>query len=684
MKVRTIRTFYLLIIPFILLSCDNKPYSSSLTLNVNQEIVKKDKSILPEDIPLEVTQYSITGQGPNEKDTFSISTRENKTTVKGLTIGTWDIFAVGKNADDLVLVSGSKSVKITKDPTTTVIELDTLVGTGNISLTFNWDPDLITNPKLELNLTNQNNEKIVATPSSIDYSLGVASFDSVEKAGSYTINSKLYDGEVLLAGCIEAIRVVMNKTSSGIINFTLNEDSIPETSDDTIVINNQAGVPISCTIEEVNEVIPYNQKIYPKLVENNDLPLNELSISWYLDGSLIGSGINCSLSPSLGFHRLDVVVDNGDLGSTSSASKEFEVTLNAPAYLPKVVATINHGDNGFYVGNNMHICYLPDNKIISYCGDTNTLQICRIINNRFEVLNTYNNSSEMPLSNVVDMKVDKIRNRVFISDETSNTISIYDYSYNKLNKYFYDDTYHKYAQHFGSIFIRPEDFLVFDHLGDSYREYAIDPILNSKFFAINMVKDPDDYSYHCTKGIMSPNQDAITFCSDTGYVSHAYNTPGYNNCLLRATGPLEYDIDEVFVAAALNWKTFLIGANNRIIEGSLMGEDLNFSTELCEIESYVSESYGLPNFENVINFIYYTNYNNINNDYDLKKIYALCSGSNSLLAFDYDETDYSLTYIGKEDLSDFTPENGVLSNDKETLILWGNNEKCVKLCKINK
>ena len=197
----------------------------------------------------------------------------------------------------------------------------------------------------------------------------------------------------------------------------------------------------------------------------------------------------------------------------------------------------------------------------------------------------------MPIANVIDIKVDSIRYRVFISEESTNAIYIYDYSYNKLTKYFSDDTYHKYANHFGQIFIRPQDFLVFDHLGDSYREYNIDPINDSSFYAVSMVKNPDEITYHCSKGLMSPNLDSVAFASDTGYISFAYNTPGYSNCLLRATSPIRYNANEILVAGALDWKTFIAGANNRIIIGSLSGDDLNYSSTLEEKKTYISNTY---------------------------------------------------------------------------------------------
>ena len=682
MKKHFINFTICLFLLFLLFSCDDKTYSSTLTLNINQKNIKKDKSILPEDIPLDVTQFTITGQGPNKNDTFKINTSEDKTVIRGINIGEWDLFAVGKNKDGLILVSGETTITITTEATSAIIELDQLVGSGTMSIEYNWNPSLVTNPKLELDLRNQNNEKIIATPTSINYDLGVATFESVAKAGSYILNSKLYDGDVLLAGCVEAIRIVMNKTSSGLICFNLNEENYIETSDEPIILNNHAGIPITCSIADVNEVVPYNQKIYPKIVENNNLPLNELSINWYIDGRLIGSGPNCSISPSLGFHRIDVVIDNGDIGSTSSASKEFEVKLNSPSFLPKVISTINHGDNGYYIGSNMKICYLPDNKILSYCGDTKTLQICRIVNNTIEVLNTYNNSTEIPLSFVNDIKVDYTNNRIFISEQTTNSINIYDYNYNKLNKYFSDNTIHKYSKNFGDIFIRSNDFFVFDQLGDSYREYNIDPKESAIFHVINMVQNPDSIVYHCTKGLMSPNKDAITYFSDTGYVSHAYNTPGYSNCLLRSTFPLIYEPNEALVAGALDWKTFIIGANNRIIIGSLVGEDLNFSTEICEKKTYVSGSYGLPDFENISNFIYYNEYNNLTNKYEISCLYAISEGTNELLAFSVDKENFTLNYIGKEELTNFTPTNGTLSNDNETLILWGQNEQSIKICKI--
>ena len=476
----------------------------------------------------------------------------------------------------------------------------------------------------------------------------------------------------------------MNKTSEGTIYFNIDENQTTNNNNDIpIVLNNKSGVPITCYIDDVPQVVSYNQEIFPTLKEENNIPLSEFNIDWYLDGSLIGSGLDCSFKPKIGSHRLDVIIDNGDIGSISSAHKDFNVKINAPSYLPKVIATIENGENGFYIGNKMIIRFLPDNKIISYCKDTHTLQICRLINNSVEVIKTYNNSYEMPLSNVIDIQVDIARNRVFISEQSTNTISIYDYSFNKLTKYFSDNTYHKYAKNFGQIFIRPTDFLVFDYLGDSYREYKIDPKLDSKFFAIAMVNNPDDITYHCTKGLMSPNQDSVAFASDTGYVSLAYNVPNYSNYLLRASDPLQYNPNEILVAGALNWKTFIAGAQNRIIVGELDSEDSIYATTLKETKTYVSGTQGLPEFSSVTNFIYYLDYDNLTNKNTLEKVYALCKESNSLLAFDVNQTSLELTYFGKEDLIDFSPTDGVLSQDKETLILTGDNEKCIKICKIH-
>ncbi len=675
---------FILFITFFLIitGCEENNSTSSLILNLDQEKITRNKSILPEDIPLEVTQYTVNGNGPFEKDSFTVNTRDNKTTIKGLTMGNWDLFAVGKNSDGLLLVSGTATVEISNKPSEAIIELNKLVGNGNIDIDFIWDPELTNNPKLELELINQSNTKLNVTPTTIDYTSGIATFETVARSDSYTLNAKLYDSDILIAGCIEAIRVVMNKTSRGSIHFNLNQETNTE-GDIPIVINNNLGIPITCHINDVPQVVAFNQDIYPVLVEENNLPLNNVSIDWYLDGALIGSGENCKFKPTIGFHRLDVIVESGDIGSTSSAFREFEVKINAPSYMPKVVSTINNGDNGFYAGSNMHVCFLPDSKLISYCGETHTLQICRLINNNIEVIKTYNNSFDMPLSNVVDMKVDYTRNRVFISEQSTNSLSIYDYSYNKLTKYFFEDTYHQYANHFGQIFVRPKDFLVFDHLGDSYREYKIEPDLDRKFFAINMIKDPDDVNYHCTRGMMSPNLDAVAFASDTGYISLAFNTPGYSNCLLKATSGLRYNANEILVAGALDWKTFIAGANNRIIVGTLIGENLKYSTTLEETKTYVSKTYGLPEFSDVCNFIYYMGYDTIQNLATIEKVYALCKGSNSLLAFDINQQTFTLSYLGKEDLVDFSPDNGVLSKNKKILILTGENEKCIKICQIH-
>ena len=138
-------TFIMLLITILLsfVSCESQQTTSSLILKLKQDTLK---SILPEDIPLEVTQFTITGKGPLEDDYFNINIKDNETTIKGLTLGTWDLFAVGKNIDGLLLVSGSTTVEIDKNPTSAEIELNKLVGNGNIKINFIWNPEYTNNP----------------------------------------------------------------------------------------------------------------------------------------------------------------------------------------------------------------------------------------------------------------------------------------------------------------------------------------------------------------------------------------------------------------------------------------------------------------------------------------------------------------------------------------------------------
>ena len=231
-------------------SCEERLESATLRVSL-----QRDRSIVPENYPMEVTSYRISGEGP-ESETFSVETSKESVSLEGLVIGDWHILAEGLNANGDVLVTGETDHRLTGTNGSCTIVLSELVGEGSLSVVLNWDPDRISDePSIEIELTPQYGG---GSPASIDRDSfsaadGSASFSGEGyPAGSYILAARLYDGTVQVAGFVEAVRIAGDQESAAVIEFDL--DRYP-TEPGTLELVNSTGVPVVCTIEGISDTV---------------------------------------------------------------------------------------------------------------------------------------------------------------------------------------------------------------------------------------------------------------------------------------------------------------------------------------------------------------------------------------------------------------------------------------------
>ena len=299
-------------------SCEESADHATLRVNLRQ-----DRSIVPEDFPLEIDSYRITGDGPGS-ESFSVETDNQTVSLEGLIIGEWHITAEGLNKNNDVLVTGEADHRLSATNGSCTIVLENLVGTGSLEVSLSWDPERIAGEAtVELELTPQygTEEKQVLELTEIDAASGSASYSgSGYPSGSYVLSARLYDGDVQVAGFVEAVRIAGDQISKGTVEFDL--DRYP-TEPGTLEVVNNTGVPVSCVIEGLEDTVDADIPITVTLSSETD-DVSSYSIIWYLDGNQIGEGAEAEFTPTVGTHRIDVVASTSRLGTSGSASINFE------------------------------------------------------------------------------------------------------------------------------------------------------------------------------------------------------------------------------------------------------------------------------------------------------------------------------------------------------------------------
>ena len=363
-------------------SCEERLESATLRVSL-----QRDRSIVPESYPMEVTSYRISGEGP-ETETFSVETSKESVSLEGLVIGDWHILAEGLNTDGDVLVTGETDHRLTGTNGSCTIVLSELVGEGSLSVVLNWNPDRISDePSIEIELTPQYGG---GSPASIDRDSfsaadGSAAFSGEGyPAGSYILAARLYDGTVQVAGFVEAVRIAGDQESAAVIEFDL--DRYP-TEPGTLELVNSTGVPVVCTIEGISDTVDADIPITVSM-ESATQDTSGFLISWYLDGNLIGEGPETEFTPIAGTHRLDVVASTSRIGTTGSASVNFEALQATAEGVPSHGSLIEDSEDLPLSGQTI-VRFLPDGRAMIVSNAERKVQIASIIRNSLNVDRSY-------------------------------------------------------------------------------------------------------------------------------------------------------------------------------------------------------------------------------------------------------------------------------------------------------
>jgi len=649
--------------------CKEEPGRSSLHLTM-QSNDDQSRSILPEDTPLEVSRYAVTGTGP-QGSTFELQSTNPTMEVEGLLMGNWEILAVGQNSDGVNLVSGSTTCSLTSEPTNALIELNSLMGTGTMNVQFTWDNTKISNPSIDLWVTDPDGVKNKVNPTTSNYINGSIYYSATYPSGSYMLQSRLYSGTAAVAGCAEVVRIVGGKTTDGTIALDL--DKYPEIPSSLTLIN-KVGTPIECSISGITTSVTALQEVTASVTipesENNE----GLGVLWFLDGEQISSSLDCPFTPSTGTHRLDLIAKGALQASSGSASISFKaIVAGTPGY-PVLANTVTDNTDGLKISGNTKIAFLPDGKILLASSIHSTLQICRIVRDSLEVIRTYTQAEGFNTAMITDMLVDKNTNRVAIADNQNPGITLYQYNPTNvsLTKLFSRDnvayTYESTETTFASI-----SSLVLDPITGIL--YNVVPGTNmlphSNIFATQASEfNMNTYTFWALDPIeisgiaMSPFLNRLAWYSTEQNLLKISKRSSSGNIFSYLRDYSSTDIPYFEGISAVEF----ISDINLITGGS---NALNrFQYSLClvdtgedgweQVETWISGLDGIGEMQAIVQL--FTNASR-------SLLYVLCKGSKNIKIFSIQQGTNALVYEQTVSLAGFSPSKAVISPNKENMLV---------------
>jgi hypothetical protein len=261
--------------------------------------------------PMAVTSYDVDGAGPADASFQRLGATAGTLTVTGLRPGDWGVTVSGNNTEGAHVASGTVRVKVVAGETASKdVVVSPVTGTGTLAVTMKWPPGQLKDPLVRGTLTPRG-----GLPTAITLALqgeGLSGFTGIAcAAGYYTLTLSLLDGESVICGGAEAIRVSADSETTVAFAFTPSAGSNsarlsmtvdPELSNDLrIAFTGQQCVLIQGTTMTVK----------------SDLSGKVRSYQWYLNGALLegqeSPSITLGSALAPGSYRLDLVV------STNSA-----------------------------------------------------------------------------------------------------------------------------------------------------------------------------------------------------------------------------------------------------------------------------------------------------------------------------------------------------------------------------
>ena len=325
-RIRRIALFVALLAGIVLVGCD-LPYdgvraeSGSLRVSIGEGAGLQPLTLLP-DTSMEPEEYRLRGSGPSGAS-FETSTTGGVLDIHDLRAGEWQIEVSAVNGEGLEIGYGQSTVSVEPGMINEVaVSLRPLEGTGSLSLQVSWPSAEAQNASLAATLTDRDGESKQLQFEANGAGEAVYTNDALD-AGYYTLVVQLLDGETVVAGAVETVRIVQDGVTEGTFSF---DDLNHPTGDVDIVVTPEMDEPLEIALTGAQDVLPYGSTMSVSAVVEN-AGSAEVVYTWYLNGEHLGDGASQQIGSGLaaGSYRLDVVAFTTDGRRSGSVTHSFRV-----------------------------------------------------------------------------------------------------------------------------------------------------------------------------------------------------------------------------------------------------------------------------------------------------------------------------------------------------------------------
>ncbi|MFW6180281.1 MAG: esterase/lipase family protein, partial [Spirochaetota bacterium] len=318
MKISTI----LMALAILVSGCTVASHHGQLVLTISTDT---QSLTLEPSLDTTIASYRITGSGPDGESFQRDGVTGSTLTVDALAVGTWQVGVEAYNGEGTLIGYGSDAVDILAGQTTVAtITVSPLDGEGVLEVTVSWTAGLLADPTVAGTL-----QPLGGTAWDLAFTLGTDAATSTNpglEAGYYTLTLALYEGDSLVWGTAEAVRILAGQVTTG--SFTLTSEDIDPGSL-SLTISPDMQDPFQVGFQGgKSELAPGADMT---VVSWLDPPQPSPSYRWYLDGSVVdgetGDSITVGGGLEEGVYRLDLVVESG--GVLSSSGFGFVVSAYA-------------------------------------------------------------------------------------------------------------------------------------------------------------------------------------------------------------------------------------------------------------------------------------------------------------------------------------------------------------------
>lgn len=237
---------------------------------------------------LEITKYyvKLSPTSLDKEYEFTFDKNDSGTyNISGVIPGSYNVEVEARTKNNTVVSKGSTSHRFTRGALKTFsVTLNTLYGSQDTTITYTWNTDVYSaDAKLKLIITDEKGNS-VSTDNCITSSSGQAVFKKNLPAGSYIFISKLYEGDYIVLGYTDVVRV----TNGSALTHTINLTSFGAASGvNTASINSSdLYVPLTGTLD-LYAVKTYAGATLTLTNLPDGITADDVMISWYVEDMLV-------------------------------------------------------------------------------------------------------------------------------------------------------------------------------------------------------------------------------------------------------------------------------------------------------------------------------------------------------------------------------------------------------------